>query len=130
MKIYESAVKKPISTSLIFIGVVIFGLFSLNNLSIDQYPEIEIPQISVITTYQGANASDIETNVTRVLEDNLNTVDELKKITSESSDNTSLITLEFEYGTDLTEAANDIRDVISRIQDYLPEDVDYPTIFK
>ncbi|MFR9567040.1 MAG: efflux RND transporter permease subunit, partial [Rikenellaceae bacterium] len=130
MKIYESAVKKPISTSLIFIGVVIFGLFSLNNLSIDQYPEIEIPQISVITTYQGANASDIETNVTRVLEDNLNTVDELKKITSESSDNTSLITLEFEYCTDLTEAANDIRDVISRIQDYLPEDVDYPTIFK
>ncbi len=130
MKIYESAVKKPISTSLIFIGIVIFGLFSLNNLSVDQYPEIEIPQISVITTYPGANASDIETNVTRVLEDNLNTVDELKTITSESSDNTSLITLEFEYGADLTEAANDIRDVISRMQDYLPEDVDYPTIFK
>ncbi len=130
MKIYESAVRKPVSTALIFIGVMIFGLFSLNNLAVDQYPEIEIPMISVITTYSGANADDIETNITRVLEDNLNTVDDLKKITSESSDNYSIITLEFEYGSDLTESANDIRDVVSRTQSLLPDDVDYPTIFK
>ncbi len=130
MKIYESAVRKPVSTSLIFIGIMIFGLFSLRNLAVDQYPEIEIPMISVITTYAGANADDIETNITRVLEDNLNTVDELKKITSESSDNYSIVTLEFEYGSDLTEAANDIRDVVSRTQSLLPDDVDYPTIFK
>ncbi len=130
MKIYESAVRKPISTILIFIGVIIFGLYSLNQLSVDQYPEIEIPQISVITTYAGANAADIETNITRILEDNLNTVENLTKITSESSDNVSLVTLEFEYGADLTEAANDIRDVVSRSQSLLPDDVDYPTIFK
>ncbi len=130
MKIYESAVRKPVSTALIFIGVMIFGLFSLNNLAVDQYPEIEIPMISVITTYSGANADDIETNITRVLEDNLNTVDDLKKITSESSDNYSIITLEFEYGSDLTESTNDIRDVVSRTQSLLPDDVDYPTIFK
>lgn len=74
MKIYESAVRKPISTVLIFVGLMVFGLFSLSNLAVDQYPEIEIPQISVITTYPGANAADIETNITRVLEDNLNTV--------------------------------------------------------
>ena len=52
MKIYESAVRKPISTSLLFIGVIVFGLFSLMQLAVDQYPEIEIPQISVITTYR------------------------------------------------------------------------------
>lgn len=130
MKIYETAVKKPISTILIFVGVIVLGLFSLMNLSVDQYPEIEIPQISVITTYSGANAADIETNITRVLEDNLNTVNHLKKLTSKSSDNVSMITLEFEYGSDLTEAANDIRDVVSRTQSQLPDDVDYPTIFK
>ena len=130
MKIYESAVRKPVSTALLFIGVVVFGLFSLWNLAVDQYPEIEIPQISVITTYPGANAADIETNITRVLEDNLNTVNDLKKLTSKSSDNVSMITLEFEYGVDLTEAANDIRDVVSRSQSMLPDDVDYPTIFK
>ncbi len=130
MNIYESAVKKPISTVLIFIGVVVMGLFSLNNLAVDQYPEIDMPMVSVITTYAGANASDIETNVTRVLEDNLNTVDDLKELTSTSSDNFSMITLEFEYGIDLANATNDIRDVVSRVQSLLPEEVDYPTIFR
>ena len=64
------------------------------NLAVDQYPEIEIPQISVITMYPGANAADIETNITRVLEDNLNTVSNLKKLTSKSQDNVSMITVE------------------------------------
>ena len=130
MKIYESSVRKPVSTCLIFFGIIVFGLFSLRNLSIDQYPEMDIPAISVITTYAGANAADIETNVTRVLEDNLNTVQNLKKMTSKSSDNVSSITLEMEWGADLNEAANDIRDVVSRTQTLLPDDADYPTIFK
>ena len=91
MKIYESAVRKPISTVLIFVGLMVFGLFSLSNLAVDQYPEIEIPQISVITTYPGANAADIETNITRVLEDNLNTVSNLKKLTSKSQDRKSVV---------------------------------------
>ncbi len=130
MKIYESAVRKPISTTLIFIGVIVFGLFSLKNLAIDQYPEIEIPQISVITMYPGANAADIETNITRILEDNLNTVNNLKKLTSKSQDNVSVITVEFEYGSDLNEGANEIRDVVSRVQSLLPEGIEYPTIFK
>lgn len=130
MKIYETAVRKPISTCLIFIGVIVFGLFSLKNLAVDQYPDIEIPMISVITTYPGANAADIETNITRVLEDNLNTVEDLKDLTSKSSDNFSMVTLEFEYGSDLTEAANNVRDAVSRTQSLLPDGVDYPTIFK
>lgn len=130
MKIYETAVRKPISVALIFIGVVFFGLYSLTKLGIDQYPDIEIPYISVITTYPGGNAEDIENNITRVLEDQLNSVDNLDKITSKSSDNVSMITLEFEYGCDLTEAANDVRDVVSRSQSLLPDDVDYPTVMK
>ncbi len=130
MKIYETAVRKPISTILLFVGVIVFGLFSLRQLAVDQFPEIEIPQISVITTYPGANAADIETNITRVLEDNLNTVNNLKKLTSKSQDNVSMITVEFEYGSDLDEGANEIRDVVSRVQSMLPDDVDYPTIFK
>ena len=130
MKIYESAVRKPISTALIFIGVIVFGLFSVTKLGVDQYPEIEIPYITVITMYPGGNAEDIETNITRVLEDQLNSVDNLDKITSKSSDNVSMVTLEFEYGCDLTEAANDVRDVVSRSQSLLPEEVEYPTVMK
>ncbi|MDR2936507.1 MAG: efflux RND transporter permease subunit, partial [Rikenellaceae bacterium] len=130
MKIYEASVRKPISTILIFVGVVVFGLFSLKNLAIDFYPEMDIPAISVITSYPGANAADIETNVTRVLEDNLNTVENLKKMTTKSSDNVSVVSLEFEWGADLTEASNDIRDVIGRVQSYLPDEVETPMIFK
>ena len=130
MKIYETSVRKPISVALIFIGVIVFGLYSLKNLGVDHYPDIEVPYISVITMYPGGNAEDIETNITRVLEDQLNSVDNLDKITSKSSDNVSIVTLEFEYGCDLTEAANDVRDVVSRTQSLLPEDVEYPTVMK
>ena len=130
MKIYETAVRKPISVALIFIGVIVFGLFSLTKLGVDQYPDIEVPYISVITTYAGGNAEDIETNITRVLEDQLNSVDNLDKITSKSSDNVSMVTMEFEYGCDLTEAANDVRDVVSRSQSLLPDNVNYPTVMK
>ncbi len=130
MKLYEVAVKKPVSTIMIFVAVMVLGMFSLKNLAIDMYPEMEIPMVSVITVYQGANATDIETNVTRVLEDNLNTVNNLKELTSTSRDNLSMITLELEWGSDITEAANDVRDVISRTVSYLPEDADQPIVFK
>ena len=130
MKIYETSVRNPVSTIMIFIGVVVFGLFSLQRLSIDLYPEIEIPFISVFTTYAGASAADIETNITKRMEDNLNTVNNLKKLTSRSYDNFSLVSVQFEWGTNLDEATNDIRDVISRVERFLPDDADRPTIFK
>lgn len=130
MKIYETAVRKPISTILIFIGVMVLGVFSFRNLAVDMYPDIDVPAISVITTYTGANATDIETNVTRILEDNLNTVNNLKKMTSKSQDEVSMITLEMEWGSDINEAANDVRDVVGRVQSFLPDDVDTPIIFK
>lgn len=130
MKIYETSVRKPISVALIFIGVIVFGLYSLKNLGVDHYPDIEVPYISVITMYPGGNAEDIETNITRILEDQLNSVDNLEKITSKSSDNVSMVTLEFEYGCDLTEAANDVRDVVSRTQSLLPDEVEYPAVMK
>ncbi len=130
MKIYETSVKKPISTALIFVAVIVFGLFSLKNLAIDQLPEMDLPSISVITTYTGANAEDIETNITRRIEDGLNTVSNLKEITSKSSDGVSLVSLEFEWGTNLDEASNDIRDALGRLTDYMPEDAETPILFR
>ncbi len=130
MKIYETSVKKPISTALIFVAVIVFGLYSLKNLAIDQLPEMDLPSISVITTYTGANAEDIENNITRRIEDGLNTVSNLKEITSRSSDGVSLVSLEFEWGTNLDEASNDIRDALGRLNDYLPEDAEEPILFR
>ncbi|TCO09897.1 efflux RND transporter permease subunit [Natronoflexus pectinivorans] len=130
MRIYETAVKKPVTTILIFFGVVIFGLYSLRYLPIDLYPEIEPPIVTVFTFYQGASAIDIETNVSRLLEDQLNTVNNLKKLTSTSRDNISVLMMEFEWGSNLDEATNDIRDVLGRAEAFLPEDSDKPILFK
>jgi HAE1 family hydrophobic/amphiphilic exporter-1 len=130
MSLYESAVKKPITTALIFVGVAIFGLFSLSRLPIDLFPKIETNSLTVITAYPGASASDIETNVTRPMENSLNTVENLKKITSQSKDNMSLVTLEFNYGIDINIATNDVRDKIDMIKSQLPDDVTNPIIFK
>jgi hydrophobic/amphiphilic exporter-1 (mainly G- bacteria), HAE1 family len=74
MSIYKSAVQRPVTTILIFVGLVVMGLYSLINLPVDLYPEIEIPFVSVFTQYPGASASDIETNITSPIEDALNSV--------------------------------------------------------
>ena len=130
MSLYSSAVKRPITTLMVFVAIVAFGLFSLREMPIDLYPEIDPPFISVITVYPGAAASDIETNVTRPIEDNLSTVGNLRNLTSVSRENLSSITLEFEYGTNLDEATNEIRDVLGRLVRILPEDIETPTVFK
>jgi hydrophobic/amphiphilic exporter-1 (mainly G- bacteria), HAE1 family len=130
MSIYKNAVNKPITTMMVFTAVVVMGIYSLVQIPVDLYPQMDPPFISVMTTYPGANAGDIETNVTRRLEDALNAVDKLKEITSTSTDNLSIIALEFGWGTNLDEATNDIRDVIDRISGFLPEGVERPMIFK
>ena len=130
MSLYSTAVKKPISTALCFLAIVVFGLFSLTRLSVDLYPEIETNQIMVITAYEGASAADIETNVSKVMENMLNSVSNLKHIKSSSKENISIVTLEFEYGTDITEATNDIRDKLDQVSNFLPDEVGSPIIFK
>lgn len=117
-------------TSLCFLAVVIMGLFSLSKLPIDLYPDIDTNTIMVFTAYPGASASDIENNVTRPLENTLNSVSNLKHITSKSSENISMITLEFEYGYDIDVLTNDVRDKLDMVSSSLPDDVENPIIFK
>ncbi|MBQ8424301.1 MAG: efflux RND transporter permease subunit [Coprobacter sp.] len=130
MSLYATAVKKPITTALCFVAVVILGLFSLTRLSIDLLPHIETNTIMVITAYPGASAADIETNVTKIMENSLNTVSDLKDITSQSKENISIVTLEFEHGTDIDVATNDVRDKIDMVSSALPDNVENPILFK
>lgn len=130
MSLYEGSVKKPIMTSLCFLAVVIFGLFSLSKLPVDLYPDIDTNTIMVMTSYPGASASDIENNVTRPLENTLNAVSNLKHITSRSSENMSLITLEFEFGNDIDVLTNDVRDKLDMVASQMPDDAGTPIIFK
>ena len=130
MSLYASAVKRPVMTTLCFVAVAIMGLFSLQKLPIDLYPDIDTNTIMVLTTYQGASAQDIEQNVTRPLENTLNSVQHLKHITSKSRENISVITLEFEFGYDIDVLTNDVRDKLDMVQKALPDDADNPIIFK
>ncbi len=130
MSIYEGSVRKPVMTALVFVAVVVLGLFSLNKLPIDLLPNIETNTIMVLTTYQGASAADVETNVTRPLENSLNTVANLKKITSSSRENRSIITLEFDFGLDIEALTNDVRSKLDMVKSYLPEGTTEPIIFK
>ena len=130
MSLYGSAVKRPIMTTLCFVTVIILGLFSLAKLPIDLYPDIDTNSIMVITMYPGASAKDIEQNVTKPLENSLNSVEHLKHISSTSRENTSVITLEFEYGYDIDVLTNDVRDKLDMVKSMLPDDSENPIIFK
>lgn len=130
MSIYKTAIDKPVTTALIFVAVIIIGVFSFLKLPIDQFPEIDPPYIMVMTTYPGANASEIETNVTKLMENTLNSVDGLKELTSVSKDNMSVVTLEFQWGWNLDEASNDVRSYIEMAKDNLPDGASTPIIFK
>ena len=130
MNIYKSAVNNPITTILIFVAISIFGIFSLVKLPIDFFPRIETTNIMVITSYAGASAVDIEENVTRPLENTLNSVEDLKHISSKSKENISIVTLEFEYGTDIDVATANIRDKLDIATNILPDEVNKPIIFK
>ncbi|MFN8210272.1 MAG: efflux RND transporter permease subunit [Bacteroidales bacterium] len=130
MSIYSASVKRPVTTILIFVGLIVMGLYSLTQLPVDLYPEMELPYVVIYTTYPGASASDIESNVTKTLENTLNSVSKLKEITSRSSDAVSIIFMNFEYGTNLDEASNDIRSALSMVERYLPDGCEKPTIIK
>ncbi|MGB4291756.1 MAG: efflux RND transporter permease subunit [Bacteroidales bacterium] len=130
MSIYSSSVKRPITTILVFVAMIVIGLYSLVQLPVDLYPEIELPYITVLTTYPGTSASDVETNVTRPIENALNSVGNLKELTSTSSDGLSVVFLQFEYGSNLDEAMNDIRSNLNFVRRTLPDGCEEPTIIK
>lgn len=130
MSLYSSAVKRPVTTILVFVAVIIIGLFSLAKLPIGLIPDIDTNTIMVMTTYQGASAQDIEQNVTRPLENTLNSVEHLKHISSNSKENISIITLEFEYGYNIDALTNNVRDKLDMVTSILPDAAKTPVLFK
>jgi len=130
MAIYKTAIEKPVTTALIFVAVIVIGIFSFLRLPIDQFPEMDPPYITVMTTYPGASASEMETNVTKIMENALTSVDHLKHITSQSKDNLSMIVLELEWGSNMDEAVNDVRSFVDMTKNNLPDNCGTPMIFK
>ena len=130
MSIYKSAIEKPVTTALIFIAVIVIGIYSFMKLPVDMFPQMDPPYITVMTTYPGASASEMETNVTKYMENALTSVDHLKHITSQSKDNMSMVMLELEWGADMDEAVNDVRSYVDMTKSNLPDNCGTPMIFK
>ena len=130
MSIYRKAVNNPVTTALVFITLAIFGVFSLVSISLDRFPKFDANVIMVMSSYPGASAEDIETNLTKVLENSLNAVSDLKDISSTSKENISLITLKFVEGVDIDVATNDVRDKLDMVNSVLPDGASLPLIFK
>ncbi len=130
MSIYRTAVNHPVTTALVFTAFAIFGIFSLIKTPIALLPDFDAYKVMVMSSYPGASASDIETNVTKVLENSLNGVQNLKNMTSRSRENIALLILEFNYGTDIDEACNDVRDKLDLVTSALPDGASIPVLFK
>lgn len=130
MKLPEISVRNPVMTVMVFCAVLLLGAFSLTKLKIDLMPDIEPPQVSVITLWPGASATDVETNVTKYIEDQLTRVSNLERLTSKSLDNLSVVSCRFKWGTDLDVATNDVRDALELARRDLPPDIEEPMIFK
>lgn len=130
MNLPEYSVRNPVTTLMTFFAVLMIGIVCIWQIPIDQMPKMELPIITVSTTYEGAAPEDVERKVTEPLERNLSTVPDLKHITSTSKEDSSVISLTFEWGTNLDARSNDVRDAIGRVKRMLPEEIDEPRVLK
>lgn len=130
MKLPELGVRLPVFTTIVLISVLILGGISYSLIPLDLLPEIEQPAISIITPYLGVSAEDIEKLVTKEIENTVNSVGGIDKITSQTKDNISVVALRFKWGTNLDAAVNDVRSVLEFAKRDLPNDIEPPQIFK
>ena len=130
MKLPEFGVRRPIATAMLFLAVLVLGVICFCRLGLDLMPDIEPTRVTVMTTWEGASAEDVETKVTRVLEKRLGSVSNLDEIRSNTSEGVSTISCTFTWGTNIDEASNDVRSKVDMATRNLPDDVEKPTIYK
>jgi len=130
MSLAKTVVSRPTTVLIIFVLLIGLGFFAMANLPIDLYPEINPPYLVVFTSYSGAGPEEVERSITRILEAALSGVSGLEKVTSTSSTGSSMVIMQFTFGTDLAEASLSLRDALDRVRNYLPSGVNTPMIFK
>ncbi|MBN2053565.1 efflux RND transporter permease subunit, partial [bacterium] len=130
MILSDISIKRPVLAIVISLLLVAFGFLAYTRLPLREYPDIDSPIISIRTSYVGAAASVVETKITQIIEDGVSGIEGLKTIESSSEDGQSQVSLEFDVSRDIDEAANDVRDKISRVSSQLPDEADSPEIAK
>ncbi len=130
MTIYESAIKKPVTYMMIFIAITAVGIVSLIRLKPELLPDISFPVIAVITRYEGVGPEDIETLITRPIETAVSTVNRVKEVSSTCSEGSSMVIIQFEWGTNIDIASLDVREKVDQVKRFLPEDAETPMVFR
>ena len=130
MNLPQLAVRRPVTMFMVYLAIALFGLLAVTRTPIDLYPEMEFPNVAVITLYPGAGSEDVENSVTKPVEDAVATVSGMDEITSVSQSNMSVVMAQFEWGANLDEVSNDIRSAVELIKDDLPDGVEAPRLLK
>jgi len=130
MKLSDLSVNRPVTTIVIFLALIVLGIFSLSKLAIDLIPDISFPVIAVFTGHEGVAPQEVEENITKVIENAAAAASSVKKITSNSQEGQSVVTVEYEWGTDMGEASAELREKLDLIRDYLPDEASQPVLFK
>ena len=130
MKISELSVRRPVLMTMVYVLIAIIAVVYLMNIEIALYPETDMPMISVMTSCDGADSELVEQQVTRQLEDALASVENMDSMTSMSTSDSSIVLLEFDYGSDLDEAEDDIDAAITMVSRMLPDWVDSPQVLR
>lgn len=130
MKISDIAIKRPVTTTMMILLIVLLGFISFNRVNLDLYPEMTLPRAALIVEYEGVGPEEIENMVTKPLEGSISTVTNIESLTSTSASGQSMITAEFNWDTDMDNAVMDMRERIDLVEDYLPDEAGDPIIFK
>ncbi len=126
----EICVKKPVAVFMAIISILLLGFISLSRLAIDFLPNMEVPYITIVTQYDNAGPEEIEKSITRLIERAISSVNNVKTITSSSEEGESRVNIEFNWGSDLSDAAADIREALDIVKGSLPDDAESPRVFK
>ncbi len=130
MSLSKVSVHRPIGTLTIAVAVIVFGVVAVTRLAVDLLPSVDAPRLSITTRYEGVAPQEMETLITRPIEQAVSTIEGVTELTASSSESLSRVQLRFEWGHDLESAAADVREMLDRIRARLPEDADPPTIYK
>ncbi|MCX5778866.1 MAG: efflux RND transporter permease subunit [Elusimicrobia bacterium] len=130
MNFMRLPVERPVTTIMIFVGVVIMGVISWSRIPQELFPSMEYPQVTIVTKYEGAGPEESEKLISKLVEETLGTVKNVKKVASVSKEGASIVTVEFRWGTNMDLAAMDVREKIDLIKEALPKDAHEPIVLK
>jgi len=130
VKITDLSVKRPVTVIVVCLALAVLGVFSLGRLAIDLIPNISFPVIVIFTSYPGVSPEEVEENLTKPIENAAASASRVEKISSTSSEGSSFVIVNYQWGTDLADASNDLRERLDLIRDFIPDDATQPVLFK